>query len=55
MRTNGNRKPGGNTFPIETKENDETISIADSLLGIISDPEMTLEELREEKLKKYDD
>lgn len=55
MRTNCTCKPGGNTSPIETKENDETISIADSLLGIISDSGMTLEELREERLKKYDD
>lgn len=30
-------------------------SIADSLVGIISDPGLTLAELREERLKKYEE
>lgn len=52
-----NRKLEGTGFPTEelTDTAKEAESIADSLSGIISDPGMTLDELREERLKKYDD
>ena len=50
MGTVHSRKSKESSFPAEKTE-----SIADSLVGVIPDPGVTLEELREERLKKYAD
>lgn len=55
METSCHRGLEGVDFPAEELTDDEIEigSIADSLVGIISDPGLTLAELRKERLKKY--